>query len=41
MIQHPNTISECRENLQKVLSMIKTKRGGEIPPRLLDDKALE
>ncbi|CDW89619.1 UNKNOWN [Stylonychia lemnae] len=40
IIQYPSTISECKENLLKVISIIKQRRR-DFPSRLLSEKAVE
>lgn len=40
IIQHPDSISECRENIERLLSLIKQIRV-DIPERLLNSQATE
>lgn len=40
IVQYPSTISECKENLIKILSVIQQRRR-DFPPRLLTEQSLE
>jgi hypothetical protein len=40
ILNHPNSITECRENVSKVLSLIRQRRS-DFPSRLVNDQAVE